>query len=222
MSSAVKTLSDKLHLKRFFSTLKYSLYVIVHPFDGFWDLTHEKRGSVAAANFIIFMTLVTRLLGLQFTSFLFEDIYWEKVNVFKEIASVLLPVGMGVLANWGLTTLFDGKARMKEIYMAVGYAFTPYVLIELPLVFLSNLVTKTEGAFIQYLDALALIWCGLLIVAAVTQIHDFSLSKTILMLIFTAFGMAVITFIILLFFSLISGGVGYFYSLYREIVFRLY
>lgn len=44
------------HLK---DTLRYALYVITHPLDGFWDLTHEKRGSVAAANVIIVMTFLT-------------------------------------------------------------------------------------------------------------------------------------------------------------------
>ncbi|HUM61808.1 MAG TPA: hypothetical protein PLA31_10275, partial [Clostridia bacterium] len=52
---------DRAWWQRFGKTLRYSLHVIVRPFDGFWDLTRERRGSMAAANFIVFMTLLTRI-----------------------------------------------------------------------------------------------------------------------------------------------------------------
>ena len=46
------SLKNKEKYSRYFGSLKYALYVITHPLDGFWDLTHEKRGSIAAANTI--------------------------------------------------------------------------------------------------------------------------------------------------------------------------
>ena len=30
---------------RYRDSLRYALHCIVRPFDGFWDLTHEKRAS---------------------------------------------------------------------------------------------------------------------------------------------------------------------------------
>ena len=47
------SLKNKEKYSRYFGSLKYALYVITHPLDGFWDLTHEKRGSIAAANTIV-------------------------------------------------------------------------------------------------------------------------------------------------------------------------
>ena len=35
--------------KTFGEELAYGFYLMVHPFDGFWDLKHEKRGSVRAS-----------------------------------------------------------------------------------------------------------------------------------------------------------------------------
>ena len=37
------SLKNKEKYSRYFGSLKYALYVITHPLDGFWDLTHEKR-----------------------------------------------------------------------------------------------------------------------------------------------------------------------------------
>ncbi|HOV41246.1 MAG TPA: YIP1 family protein, partial [Oscillospiraceae bacterium] len=95
-------------------TLKYSLYVITHPLDGFWDLTHEKRGSVAAANIIIALAVLTNIWRLRFTSFQFIRVYWEHVNVLEQILGMILPIIIGCIANWSLSTLFDGKGTFKD------------------------------------------------------------------------------------------------------------
>ena len=57
-------------MKNYIQSLKFALYCITHPFDGFWDLTHEKRGSIAAANTILILTLIVRIMKLQYTSFI--------------------------------------------------------------------------------------------------------------------------------------------------------
>lgn len=209
-------------LRHLGTTLRYSLYVITHPMDGFWDLTHEKRGSMGAANLIIVAALLTNILRLQFTSFVFVRVIWEHVNLFEIISSFLLPIIIGCVSNWGLTTLFDGKGTMKDIHMAVGYALTPYVLIQFPMIFISNLMTVQEGAFYYFINTFSLIWCGALVISAVMMIHDYSLSKALATLFATVVGMMVIIFVLLLFFTLVSDAIAYFISLYKEISFRFY
>ena len=208
--------------QRFLASLRYALHVIVRPFDGFWDLTREKRGSMAAANFIVFMAIVIRILSLQHTSFLFMRVHWARVNMFDELLTVLLPLVIWCVANWSLTTLFEGKGRMRDIYMGTAYAFTPYVLIQLPLILLSNVITLEEGSVYTVLSGISMLWSGLLIVAAMMMIHDYSLGKTLVFMVMSAFGMLVIVFVLLLFSSLISDGIAYFVSLYKELSFRLY
>ena len=203
-------------------SLRYALHCIVRPFDAFWDLTHEKRGSMAAANTIVVVLLLTNMLRLGFTSFLFYPVNWRTVNLLMEIMSFLLPFVVYIVANWCLTTLFDGKGTLRDIYMGTAYAMTPYILIQLPLIVLSNVVTEEEGAFYEYFGVFSLVWCGLLIVASVMMIHDFLLGKALGLLIFSAVGMLVIIFLLVLFFSLISDGFSYFYSLYKEIIYRFY
>ena len=195
--------------------------MITHPFDGFWDLTHEKRGSIAAANTILFLTLLVRIMKLQFTSFVFLRVYWEGINIFLYLASVLFPLALWCIGNWGLTTLFDGKGTLKQIYMATCYGLTPYPLIQFPLILFSNVVTYDEAEFYGVLSALSLIWAALLILAAMIQIHEYTVKKTLLFTVATGFAMLVMIFILLLFFSMISQGVAYFISIGREIMFRM-
>ena len=216
-----KRLGRKEPYIRFLKTLKYSLHVIFHPADGFWDLTHAKRGSYSAANFIVFLALLTHVWKLRYTNFLFLDVQWQKVNIFLEFATILLPLAIFCICNWAVTTLFDGKGRLGQVYMGTAYALTPYVLIQIPMIILSNFVTIEEGAFYTVFNDLSLLWCLLLIYMAMMMIHSYSAGKTLLFLVITLFGMLVFIFIMLLFFSSISQGVAYFVSLAKEIMFRL-
>ena len=92
MATALKKKETYSH---YLATLKFSLYCITHPLDGFWDLTHEKRGSLAAANTILLLTLVCRIMKLQFTGFIFLHVYWEGINIFLYLA-VFLPEGSAI------------------------------------------------------------------------------------------------------------------------------
>lgn len=220
--SILSNLTDRQRWARYGKSLKYATYCMFHPFDGLWDLTHEKRGSMAAANTIVIAVLVTRLLSLQFTSFLFNNVYWPEVNILQQCLSVLLPLVIFVLGNWGLTTLFDGKGTLKDVYMGTCYALAPFVILQLPMIVLSNVVTVDEAAFYSVLNMLSLVWSGGLIVCAMMQIHDYGLGKTLLFIVMSIFAMAVIIFLLLLFFTLVGDAVGYVTSLYDEIQFRLY
>jgi hypothetical protein len=220
--SIKEKLTNKDAWMHYRDTLRYALHCCVRPFDGFWDLTHEKRGSMAAANTIVILVLLTNLLKLGFTSFIFLPVNWDNVNMVLQIAQFLVPFVIYVIANWCLTTLFDGKGRLGDIWMGTAYAMTPYVIIQLPLIVLSNFVTEEEGAFYTYFGYFSFIWCGLLVMASVMMIHDFMLGKAFLAILFSAVGMIVIVFLLVLFFSLISDGFSYFYSIYQETVFRLY
>lgn len=215
------SLKKKDTYTKFFKNFKFAFYCLTHPMDGFWDLTHEKRGSMAVANTILILTLLARICRLQFTSFIFNKVYWPEINIFMYLASVLFPLALWCVGNWALTTLFDGKARLPQIYMATCYAMLPYPLFQFPLIVFSNVVTVDEAEFYSVLSTLSLVLCALLILVAMMQIHEYTLKKTLLFTVFSIFAMLVIVFILLLFFSMISQGVAYFVSIVKEILFRM-
>jgi hypothetical protein len=217
----MKYLNDKAWWQHVGKTLKYSMYVATHPLDGFWDLTHEKRGSIAAANIILAAAVIVEILRLTLTNFQFITINMEFFNAIIVVMRILLPVFLWTVANWSLTTLMDGKGKMFEIYMAVCYALAPYVIINIVLIVLSQFVTFEEGSVYWVLAAFAALWTGLLMLSAMMMVHDYSLIKTLLSSLLTIVGMGIIVFIFVIFFSLVSDAVAYFVSLYKEILFRL-
>ncbi|MCR5177411.1 MAG: YIP1 family protein [Lachnospiraceae bacterium] len=220
-----KSISTKFISKeawnKYLDSLKFAFYCLTHPLDGFWDLTHEKRGTMAAANTILIATLVVRIMKLRYTSFIFITVYWEELNIFLYLASVLFPLALWVVGNWALTTLFDGKGRLNQVYMATCYALLPYPVIQLPIMLLSNVVTVDEREFYSVISALSLVYAGLLIIAAMGQIHEFSGGKNLLFTIASLFAMLVMVFLLMLFFSMITEGISYIVSLVREMLFRM-
>ncbi len=206
---------------RYTRSLRYALHVITHPFDGFWDLIHEKRGTLAAAHTFLFLFLLTRIVKLMLTSFQFISAPIQHINIFEQCASLLMPFLILCTANWAMTTLFDGKGRFPDIYMAMCYALVPYVMIQLPLVLVSNIITFEEASFYNVLMGFSLIWCAFLVFVGLMEVHDYGPGKTLVFIVVTVLGACVIIFLILVFFSLLSDALGYFVSLYREIMFRL-
>ena len=208
--------------KRYKASLKYGFYVIFHPFDGFWDLVHEQRGSLLAAHTWLFLFLLTYVLRLMLTNFQFITAPIQYINVYEQCGSLLFPFLVLCLSNWALSTLFDGKGRFQDIYMAMCYALVPYVIIQLPLILVSNMISFDEAAYYQVLGSASIIWCVFLVFVGLMQVHDYTPGKTLIFLFFTIFGALVILFLILVFFSLLSDAIGFFVSLYREVAFRLY
>ena len=219
---SAKTAARKAWMKRYRKSLRYSLYVCTHPFDGFWDLVHEKRGTLAAANTFLFLFLLARVLKLMLTSFQFINAPIQHINMFEEAGSLLLPFLVLCIANWAMTTLFDGKGRFPDIYMAMCYALVPYILIQYPMIFVSRIITFDEGSFYTVILGVSVVWSVFLAFVGLTEVHDYGPGKTLLFLVVTVLGACVIIFLVLVFFSLLSDAVGYFVSFYREIIYRLY
>ena len=100
--------------------LRYAFYVVVHPFDGFWDLKREHMGSLTAAGVIVILTILTLNAEKQNTGFLFNVYRIEYINVVVDIVTVLLLYLLWGVSNWCLTSLMDGEGKMRDIMNATG------------------------------------------------------------------------------------------------------
>lgn len=201
-------------------TLKYAFYVIFHPFDGFWDLKREKRGSLNAALTIVALTILTLGIEKLNTAFLFNNNRISEVNVLVDVITVVLVYVLWCVANWCTTSLMDGKGRMKDIFIAIGYSLFPIVLIRLPMVLLSHVIISDEGAFYYLLGFIAYAWTIMLIFLGTMMTHEYSMGKTVGTCLITVLGMGIILFIGLLFFHVISEIIVFVSTIYKEIRFR--
>ncbi|MCL2202993.1 MAG: YIP1 family protein [Defluviitaleaceae bacterium] len=204
----------------YFRSLRYCLYTMRRPLTGFWDLIHEKKGTMAAAHTLIGVAIIVQIMSLVLTNFQFNWINMETFSAWIVLAQVLIPVILWVVANWCLTTLFDGKGKMSHIYMGLAYAHAPMILINALLIPVSHMITFEEGAFYWTFATVGTLWFVLLVLCAMKEIHDYSFGKTIITSLLTIFAIGVMLFIFMMFFAVVSDGVVYFYSLYQEVAYR--
>ena len=206
---------------KYAESMKYTFHVLFHPFDGFWDLVHEKRGSIAAATTWLVLFLATYIFKMMYTNFQFVDSPVQYINVAERIAALLLPFLILCFGNWSMTTLFDGKGRFPDIYMAMCYALVPYVLIMIPTTLLSHALAFDEASLYYVFNVIAIVWCLFLAFVGLMEVHDYKPGKTIIFLIMTIFAAAVIIFLLLIIFSMLNDLINYVIALYKEYVYRI-
>lgn len=201
-------------------TLKYGFYVITHPFDGFWGLRREGKGSVAAAVTFVALTILTFTIEKQNTGFLFNTNRLSELNVTVDIITVAMLYVLWCVANWCTTSLMDGKGRMQDIFIAAGYSLLPLILLRLPMVVMSHMIRISEGSFYYVLGTVSWLWAVFLIFTGTMVIHQYSVKKTIVTCLITIAGMGILLFIGLLFFNVIQQMVAFVVTLYKELRFR--
>lgn len=208
--------------RRIAGGLRYSLYLIFHPFKGFWDLKHERRGNLGSALCILAAVTLTFVMRSQLTGFLIRENDPASSSIFYQVTSVLLPFILWCAANWCITTLVDGEGFFLDILITSCYALVPLVLFNIPMVLLSHVITQPEAAFYHILDVASILWAVLLMLIGLMTTHQFSMSKTILTVVVALVGMAIMLFLFILFFSLIQNIVNFLRLLGTEIQMHRY
>ena len=202
------------------SGLIYGTYVIFHPFDGFWDIQHEKRGNLRSALIILAILLISAVASTPVTAYLFSESNRLESTFFRDLLNVLLPLILWCVANWCLTSLMDGKGSFKDIFISVCYAVIPLCFMMLPAALLTNALSLDEATIITYMMNIAYVWTGILIVASSMTVHSYSFGKNIMVCLLTIVGMAIILFLAMLFLSVSNRMISFIGSLISEISIR--
>lgn len=197
----------------------YGFHVMLHPFDGFYDIKHEYRASTKGATLILVITILSFLYQAVGRGYILNSTPSD-VSILLTISSILLPVLLWALANWCLTTLFDGEGSLRDIYIATCYSLFPLPAIVIVTTFWSNFITSSETTFISLLLGIGYFWVGFLLFFGMMTIHDYTLFKNILTTIGTIVGMAFILFVAILFSSLVGKIVSFVYNIVLELSYR--
>lgn len=182
----------------FGSRLLYGFYLLFHPFDGFYDLKHEKRGDLRAATFWLIAGVSAVVCNKVFASYLFNTAYTQDISIPWEYLTLLIPIGLWVVSNWCITTLADGEGRLRDIYLFTGYAMQPVAMLYFLSIPLSYLLVTEEGMYLTLIQSIALLWFVFLLFCGNTVIHQYSGSKSLLAILISVVGIAIMIFVALL------------------------
>lgn len=217
VNKSVTTSSGKRTFKQ---EVMYAFHLIFHPFDGFWDLKHEKRGSLRGAFFYLVLALIAICYNSVGRAYIFNP-RASYASMLSTCISLLVPVLLWVAANWCLTTLFDGEGSIKDIFIATCYSLVPLILFMIPATAITNVLTLSEASIYNMLMSLGWVWVGILIFFGTMVTHDYSLMKNVITTIGTVVGMAFIMFCGVLFSTLLVKMVNFISGIVTEISYRM-
>lgn len=208
----------KQYMKMLYEDLiKFPLYMLSHPFKAYDEFKREKKGKMYVALVLLALTSLITVLRFTSTGFIMNPNNPKDLNSIKLISFVLFPVILFSIANWNVTTLFEGKGNLKEIFMMVCYSLFPYIIISLIVVVGSNYLTIEELVLLRVFDYMGILGSVYLMFFGMICIHEYSPTKVLITTFMTFIAIGIILFIVLLIITLIRQFYTFVYALVKEI-----
>lgn len=221
MSDKTKQLKSKI--KSFFQeAFIVPLQLVVHPIGGWERFKQDKIAKRWVSIFYVIMMIIALIINETVKGFIVGGTNLKDFNLFRTILVVLLPVIVGVIANWCVGSLFDGKGKAAEIFDAIAYSLFPYVWFSIIATIVSNFIVEDETIYYTFIMGIGIgltIW---LMFFGIMGVHENSFGMNIINIVFTIIVIAVIIFTILLFFSFVERILGWIMSIYNEIKMRYF
>lgn len=200
--------------------IKFPAHLLAHPLKGFYEFKVEKRAKVSVAITFMVVLVFLNILSFQYSGFEVNENDLKDLNSFAEILYIIAPVLLLTVANWSVTTLFDGKGRMKEIFLMFCYSLFPLIWATGIAIILSNVLTGDELAFYGLTLSIGAFLTGYMVFFGMISIHEYGLGKNVITVFFTIVAAAIIVFVLILGFDLFQKVYGFLFTLYEEISLR--
>lgn len=200
--------------------IKLPAYILTHPLKGFEEFKRYKKGKMSVAILFVVLTIFVNILKFQYDGFLVNNNNIKDLNTFAQVAYVAGAVVVVTIGNWAVTTLFDGKGNMKEIFMMICYCLYPLIWSTSIGIILSNILTEDEMAVYTLVNVLGVVLLAYMFFFGIISIHEYGLVQCLLTILFTVVAVLIVLFAFLLFFDLFQRMYGFVYTIYREISLR--
>jgi len=195
-------------------------YTIFHPFDGFYEMKFGRKGNLLyvclnIALFWISFSFLKQYVGFPFLS---RDI--NTMNSIIDLIVLSTVFFLFCIANWSITTLFNGEGKFKDIVLMSGYSMTPLNLFFIPATLLSRVLADQEGSFYLIFVYAGILWFLFLLFSGLLTIHNYTVGKAVLTIVMTMAAAFIILFLGLLFITVFRQMAEVVKSIYIELSYR--
>lgn len=199
---------------------KRILKVLSRPSSELYEMKYYKLWPIWPTVIILLCWFAAEVLSAYSTDFKFNYRNLTEINILYTLGATIGLYLMFVVVNWAVTTLMDGKGKLREIFCATSYALIPYAAAKVFCVCLSHFVIMEEGAFLTVIEAFALLYSVFIFMAAMMTIHDYTLMKATFSVALSAAGIVFVLFLLVLFFGLLQQVTLFAQTIYMELQLR--
>ncbi len=180
-----------------------------------------RRLTVILVLCILALALGVNLFSIYFTHYPLASVSVRKANLLLECGKLFVPVLTWVLASYAMTTILDGATKIGEAMLYNALTLVPYVLFTIPAVLLSRIMDGGQAGLYFTLTGGLLVWVAALMIIGIKEMNEYTIRKTLLVVLLTVFTMAVIWATAVLLFTISSQFVTMIREVYYEIIYRL-
>jgi len=142
----------------------------------------------------------------------------DALSIFISTVSVVL---LASVSNWTITTLFNGKGKLKDIYIVICYSLTVLIIGDVVVTFASNFVATEEVMILTSIQMVCYVYFVFLLVAGLGTIHEYGFGGNLASMVLTVVAAAVILFIGVLLFTMLERMFNFVTSVSEELMRRL-
>ncbi len=206
-----------------FKKLPYAFYVLIHPFDGYYDLKNDpKRKSVNTAVLLMILLAFSAVFKRQLLGYMYTSVAEQlSLNVVIEVGVAILPYILWTVANWCFSSLMDGDGKFGDIFVATAVGTLPLTLCNFIAVPLSHYLPLESSSVFTTVNSMGVVIAYIEIFLGMITTHQYSVKKGIATTILSIVGILIIAFIIVLIVFLVQQVTGFASSLWTEISFRI-
>ncbi len=180
-----------------------------------------KKMSAILVLALLALALGVSIFSIYFTHYPLASVSVRKANLLLECGKLFVPVLTWILASYAMTTILDGATKIGEAMIYNTLALTPYVLFTVPAVLLSRVMDGAQSGLYGVMTVGLIVWAAALMIIGIKEMNDYTVRKTLLVVLLTVFTMAVIWAAIVLLFTISSQFVTMLREVYYEIIYRL-
>ena len=206
--------------KRFWHDITYFGYMLRHPVDGYYYLKRGEAGSVLSATVMYLLVFAVYVADTMGRGFIFNFFGGNAANIVMMGSVFFLLCALFVVGNYLVAAINDGEGSLKNIYVMLPYALSPYFVIT-PFVVIASYVFTLNEAFILYFAwIVALVWSVVLIFIGVREDHAYTVTETVKNILLTLFFIIICIILMAVMYLLWSQVFAYFRDLWLEVVYR--
>lgn len=207
-------------MKQFIEGFKYLKYTIFHPFDAFYEIKWRGKGNMLLATLLLVLYSIVQVISYQYTGFIMNENPLFEMNSIAIIVIAVAPLFLFMISNWSVSTLYNGKAKIKDLYVLVAYSLFPIIIINVITMLLSNIVIMEEASLVFAFGTIGTLWFLFLMFTGLTTMHEFTLKENIMTLLATAVAAIIIIFLCVLYFSLMEQVINFVTTISQEFMRR--
>ncbi len=202
--------------------VQFPVRIMSHPVQAYTEFKEDKKAKMSVGLIMLLLASVVSMVKYLYTGPVLNVNDPTKFNSLTTIIYTICPVIVLSIANWSVTTLMNGKGKMKEIFMMGCYSYFPVIITGIIGVIASNFVTEDEALLVTLLYIIGYFLMAYMIFMGLICLHEYGILKTFATIFATVIATCIIAFVALLIFDLSQQIYGFVYSLYKEIVTRYF